>query len=138
MSQFHSLFDRAHLINEQSGEDSTVRTAEAISNSVFGRELTPQQKQIAGLAVHYTFGGSMAAIYGVAVELWPPLRNGWGLPFGAVVWLGAHVTTVPALGLSAPITQSPPENEAVEFGAHLVYGAVVETLRRALRNLPRA
>jgi hypothetical protein len=46
------------------------------------------------------------------------------------------VITVPAFGLSKPVTRSTPRREAVEFGAHLVYGAVVEVVRRLLR-MPR-
>jgi uncharacterized membrane protein YagU involved in acid resistance len=74
--------------------------------------------------------------YGAAVEVLPVLGTGLGMPFGAAVWLGAHVITVPALGLSEPVTRSTPLREAVEFGAHLVYGAVVEVVRRLLR-MPR-
>ena len=74
--------------------------------------------------------------YGAAVEVLPVLGTGLGMPFGAAVWLGAHVITVPVLGLSEPVTRSTPLREAVEFGAHLVYGAVVEIVRRLLR-MPR-
>ena len=84
--------------------------------------------------MHYGFGANVAAIYGTTAELAPPVSTGWGIPFGAAVWLGAHVITVPALGLSEPITHSAPRAEAVEFGAHLVYGAVAEGLRRFLRR----
>jgi putative membrane protein len=134
MSQFHSLFPDAESQKQQGKEDSTVKTAAAISRAVFHHELTPQQKKTAGPVVHYGFGASMAAIYGAAVEFAPRLRTGWGIPFGVAVWLGAHVITVPALSLSAPVTQSRPEEEAVEFGGHLVYGAIAEGLRRFLRT----
>ena len=55
------------------------------------------------------------------------------VPFGLAVWLGAHVITAPALGLSRPVTRSPVSMEAVELGAHVVYGAVTEFLRRLVR-----
>ena len=57
-----------------------------------------------------------------------------GLPFGASVWLGAHVIMVPALGLAAPPTRQPPAKEALEFVLHLVYGAVTEVVRRLVRR----
>jgi putative membrane protein len=132
MSKFHSLVQNAEPLTQR-GEDSTVKTAAAVSHNIFHRDLTPRQREIAGPAVHYSFGASTAALYGAAVEFVPLLCTGWGLPFGAAVWLGAHVITVPALGLSAPMTQSRPKEEVVEFGAHLVYGAVVEGLRRLFR-----
>ena len=136
MSQFHSFFQKVESSSEDKQEDSTVKTASAVSQKIFHHELTPHQKKIVGPVVHYGFGASIATFYGAAVEVLPVLRTGLGMPFGAAVWLGAHVITVPALGLSEPVTRSTPRREAVEFGAHLVYGAVVEGVRRLLR-MPR-
>jgi putative membrane protein len=141
MSEFYSLLLRAKsnlepLKNsEPLKEDSTVIAASAISQTLFHHELTPDQKTMAGPAVHYLFGATTAATYGLLVEFWDAARLGWGLPFGAAVWLGAHVITVPALGLSEPITRSAAGTEAVEGAAHLVYGAVVEVVRRSLREI---
>jgi len=134
MSQFHSALQKLKSSDQDKQEDSTVKTASAVSQGIFHHELTPQQKKIAGPAVHYGFGASIATFYGATVEILPVLRTGWGMPFGVAVWLGAHVMTVPALGLSEPVTRSTPRREAVEFGGHLVYGAVVESVRRLLRN----
>lgn len=133
MSQFHGLFQKPESPAAEKKEDSTVRAASAISQGVVHHHLAPDQKKMAGAAVHYGFGASMAALYGTTAEVSPGVRTGWGMPFGAAVWLGAHVITVPALGFSEPITESTPRKEAVEFGAHLVYGAVVEGLRSFLR-----
>jgi uncharacterized membrane protein YagU involved in acid resistance len=134
MNQFHSASQNLESSDQDKQEDSTVKTASAVSQRLFHHDLTSQQKKIAGPAVHYGFGASIATFYGAAVELLPVLRTGWGMPFGVAVWLGAHVITVPALGLSEPVTRSTPRREAIEFGAHLVYGAVVESIRRLLRN----
>ena len=96
MSQFHSFFQKAESPAEDEQEDSTVKTASAVSQKIFHHELTPHQKKIAGPAVHYGFGVSIASCYGATVEVLPILRTGLGMPFGAAVWLGAHVITVPA------------------------------------------
>jgi len=133
MSQLHALFQKSESPAAQGKEDSTVKAASRISEGLFHYRLTPDQKKIAGPAVHYGFGASMAALYGTAVEVRPIVRTGWGTSFGTAVWLGAHVITVPSLGLSEPVTHSTPRKEAVELGAHLVYGAVVEGLRSFLR-----
>jgi putative membrane protein len=133
MGQFHALFQNAETSSSQDKEDSTVKAASAISQGIFHHKLTPEQKKIAGPAVHYGFGVSMAVIYGTVVELEPVARLGYGMAFGATVWLGAHVITVPALGLSEPITQSTPAAEATELGAHLVYGVIAEGVRRLIR-----
>ncbi len=134
MSQFHLLFQKVESPSEVTSEDSTVKASSAVSQKIFHHQLTPDEKKIAGLAMHYGFGASIAAFYGAAVEVAPVLGRGGGTPFGASVWLGAHVITVPALGLSEPVSRSTPRQEAIEFGAHLIYGAVVESMRRLLRT----
>jgi putative membrane protein len=135
MSQFHSLFPQKAESppSQQAKEDSTARLASAISQNVFHHQLTARQKEIAQPAVHYAFGTSIAAMYGAAVEFNESFSIWLGMPFGAAVWLGAHVIAVPALGLSEPVTQSSPVQEAAEFSAHLVYGAVAEFVRRKSR-----
>ncbi|HEY7307588.1 MAG TPA: DUF1440 domain-containing protein [Bryobacteraceae bacterium] len=135
MSRFHALIAPKPQSSSASGkEDSTVLAAAAISRAVFHHELSAGQRKLAAPGMHYGFGASMGSIYGMLVEALPPAYLGWGLPFGVAVWLGAHVITVPALGLSEPVTQSAAAAEAAEFGGHLAYGAVVEGLRRVLRN----
>ena len=134
MAQFYVLLPKAESPAQQGTEDSTVKAAGAISQNVFHHKLTPQQKTIAGPMMHYGFGVSVAAIYGAVAEFAPVVRTGWGMPFGVGVWLAAHVIAVPALGLSEPVTESTPRKEVAEFGAHLLYGVVVESLRRLLRG----
>jgi putative membrane protein len=120
---------------QQEGEDSTEKTAKAVSRGLLGRELTEDQAKAAGPVVHYVFGSSAAALYGAATEYAPAATAGFGLPFGAAVWLGAHVIAVPALGLSPPVTQSPPSTEVAELLAHLLYGGVTELVRSRVRRL---
>jgi putative membrane protein len=117
-------------------DDATVKTADAVLRRLGGRPLTREQKPLAGTLVHYAFGGSVGALYGGVVELAPHARTGLGLPFGLAVWLGAHVITVPALGLAEPPTRRPLSKEAPELVLHLVYGAVTELVRRLLRGRP--
>ena len=88
---------------------------------------------MASQLVHYAFGGGVGAVYGGLAELAPRLATGFGVPFGLAVWLGAHVITVPALGLAEPPVRRPLATEAPELGLHLVYGAVAELVRRILR-----
>ncbi len=134
MSEFHSLLPKDEEQPQAADEDSTVKAASAIARGIFHHDLTSDQKKVAGPVVHYAFGSAAGALYGGFVEFSHDLPLGWGLPFGVAVWLGAHVITVPALGLSEPVTQADPGTEGGEFAAHLVYGFVVESVRRALRK----
>jgi uncharacterized membrane protein YagU involved in acid resistance len=115
-------------------EDSTAKTAAAISEGLFHHALAEEEKKVAGAAVHYGFGAGVGGVYGAVAEILPRVTKGGGVPFGTAVWLGAHVIMVPALGLSRPATQSPLPKEVAELAAHFVYGAVTELIRRLIRT----
>ena len=137
MAQFHSLAAKVPGMpppEPAPDEDSTVKTAAAISEGVFHHALSKDEKRVLGPAVHYGFGSLVAGVYGAVAEKLPIVKKAAGVPFGLAVWLGAHVITAPALGLSRPVTRSPVSMEAVELGAHVVYGGVTEFLRRLVRT----
>jgi Protein of unknown function (DUF1440) len=142
MWQMHGLIVKltggsASQPDQAQAEDSTAKTARMVAQPMLNRELTPAEAKVAGPIVHYAFGSSIAVAYGVAAEFVPSVTSGAGAPIGAAVWLGAHVFTVPALGLSPPVTQSPASLEIAEFFAHLAYGAVTELVRSGVRRLLR-
>ena len=62
-----------------------MRLANVISKGVVDRELTTQEKHTAGTLVHYVFGVTTGACYGVAAESLPTITAGVGLPFGTFV-----------------------------------------------------
>ncbi len=121
--------------SQQEGEvDSTVLTAQALARVLLRRELTEEEKKLGGNVVHYGFGAKVGAVYGALAEV-ASVNAGFGLPFGAAVWLGAHEIVVPALGLSKSPAEYPLKDHAAELAAHLVYGATTEAVRRAVRKL---
>lgn len=115
-------------------EDATVKVADGIARRLFHRPLAEDKKPLAGTLVHYAFGAGVGAMYGGVAAVVPRVTMAVGLPFGVAVWLGAHVITVPALGLAEPPTRRPFSKEALEFLLHLVYGAVTEVVRRLVRR----
>lgn len=116
-------------------EPATVKAAEALSESVFGHELTKSEKEVAGPAVHYAMGAGSAAVYGVLAEFVPEVTAGAGLPFGTAVWLLADEAAVPALGLSKGPTEYPLSTHAYALASHFVYGLTTELVRRGVRGL---
>ena len=115
-------------------EDATVKVALVVANRL-KIPLADADKDTAATLVHYAFGASVGAFYGGLAEAAPLATMGRGLPFGAAVWLGAHVLVVPALGLAKSPTRQPLRDEAQEFGLHLLYGLTTEVTRRALRRV---
>ena len=116
-------------------EPATVKAAEAISENVFGHELTKGEKDVAGPAVHYVMGAGSAAIYGVLAEFAPGVTAGAGVPFGTAVWLVADEAAVPALGLSKGPTEYPLSTHVYSLASHFVYGLTTEFVRRGVRRL---
>ena len=116
------------------GDDATERLASALSEGLLGRELTESEKESGGTAVHYAFGVTTGALYGMAAELAPAVTAGAGLPFGMLVWVAADEGIVPALGLSKPPTDYPLSTHAYSISTHLVYGLTAELVRRAVRG----
>src|SRR6185295_9863756 len=49
-------------------EDTTVRAASAVAESLFDHRLTQSEKKIAGPAVHYILGTGVGGLYGAAAE----------------------------------------------------------------------
>lgn len=115
-------------------DDTTVKAASAISEGIFGHELTKDEKKIAGPAVHYALGTAVGGLYGAAAEAMPEVASGKGLPFGAAFWLVVDETAVPVLGLSKPPTEYPVSTHVYALASHLVYGLTAELVRRTLRR----
>jgi hypothetical protein len=115
-------------------DDTTVRTASAISEGLFHHRLTPGEKKIAGPAVHYVLGTGVGGLYGAAAEVAPNVTMGMGVPFGAAFWLVVDEGAVPLLGLSKAPTAYPLSTHVYALSSHFVYGITAELVRRALRN----
>jgi uncharacterized membrane protein YagU involved in acid resistance len=116
------------------GDDATMKAAEAISDTVASRPLSKQERQKAGSVIHYAFGSSVGAAYGVLAELAPRTTIAWGSLFGAALWLSADEIAVPALGLSKSPREYPATTHASALAAHLVYGMTADAVRRAIRT----
>ena len=115
-------------------DDTTVRTASAISKGIFDHKLTPGEKKIAGTAVHYLLGTGVGGLYGAAAEIAPNVTAAAGLPFGAVFWLVVDEGAVPLLGLSKGPRAYPLSIHAYALSSHFVYGLTAEIVRRAVRG----
>ncbi len=138
MNQFQAAIsavggDEQEADQPDAPEPATVQAAEALSKGVIDHPLTRREKQWAGPAMHYGFGGVMGAIYGVATEVLPAAKAGTGSGYGAALWLAADEAVVPALGLAGPPQDHPASTHASALASHLVYGFTTELVRRGVR-----
>lgn len=115
-------------------DDTTVRTASAISEGLFDHKLTEAEKKIGGTAVHYSLGTGVGGLYGAVAEVAPEITGGAGLPFGAAFWLVVDEGAVPLLGLSKAPNKYPLSTHVYALTSHFVYGVTAELVRRAVRK----
>jgi uncharacterized membrane protein YagU involved in acid resistance len=124
--------------NEQNEpkEDATMKAADAIVSTVTGgRHLSFEEKEKGGPVVHYAFGALMGGLYGAVAEYSPAARTGFGIAFGSALFAGADLVAVPALHLSGSSADAPVSTLATPFAAHIVYGAITESVRRLIRAM---
>ena len=126
---------------EEQKEDSTMKAAGKISEEI-GRPLSREGRKKAGPWVHYAFGTSVGAVFGVATEMEPASVRGInpvvvGTAYGTVVFLAAHEVAVPALKLSSNPLKEPIQDQIAEFVSHLLYGIGTALTYDGLRRLKR-
>ena len=119
---------------DEEEDDAPERLANAISVGIFKHELTERQKDVAGVGFHYAMGATSGALYGAIAEIIPEAKAGFGLPFGAAVWLIADEGILPAAGLSKSPAEYPLSIHAYAFASHLVFGLTTELVRRTVRK----
>jgi hypothetical protein len=73
-------------------------------------------------AMHWGYGSSAAALYGILAGSLRRPHALYGLPFGAAVWATSYVI-LPAGGLYKPIWDYDAKTLAIDLSAHLAYGA---------------
>jgi putative membrane protein len=115
-------------------EPATVRTASAISEGVFGHNLTAREKEIAGPVVHYAVGTTAGAVYGLAAEYEPDVTTLAGIPFGAAFWMIVDEGALPLLGLAKGPMAYPISTHAYALASHLVFGLTTEVIRSTVRR----
>ena len=124
---------------EEQREDSTIKMAGKISQ-IIGRPLSPEDRKKAGPWVHYAFGTSVGAAFGLATEGEPNSLRGInpalkGVAYGSFVFLAAHEVAVPALKLSSNPLKEPIPDQIAEFLSHLIYGVGTALAYEAITRL---
>lgn len=111
---------------KQAGENATEKVAVRLSEGVFHRRLTGDQKKCAGPAVHYTYGALVGGLYGALVERAKSVRARAGVPYGAALCMLSGEVAVPLLRLSRKPTQYPASTHLLALASHAVYGTTTD------------
>jgi hypothetical protein len=123
---------------QEEKEDATMKAAGKVGE-LAGHPLTRKQEKKASPFVHYGFGATMGALYGVLHEMAPkPMRKMSpvlaGVGYGSALFVGADEVAVPSLGLSESPKKSPLSTHVYGLASHVVYGVTGEMIRRTVRK----
>jgi hypothetical protein len=72
--------------------------------------------------MHWAYGASAGALYGILAGSLRSPRAAYGLPFGAAVWAAGYAI-LPAGGLYKPIWEYDADTLVWDLAGHLAYGA---------------
>ncbi len=97
-----------------------------------GIEMTPEQHELAGVAVHYAIGISPAIVYAIVRDKLPVRGPARGLLYGLGLFLLQDEGVNAATGLSAKPQDYPWQAHARGLVSHLVYGVVTEVVLDAM------
>jgi uncharacterized membrane protein YagU involved in acid resistance len=97
-----------------------------------GRRVTVPQRLRAQQVIHYGMGAGLGVAYAAAASRWPAATRARGALAGVAIYVGAHGTLLPALGIQRPPWRLSPAAVAWESTSHLVFGVALEAARSAL------
>ncbi len=132
---------RAKPEKREEREDSTMKVAGTISEEI-GHPLSRKERKKAGPWIHYAFGTSVGAVFGLTTEMGPDSVRAInpvlaGAAYGTAVFLAAHEVAVPALKLSSNPLKEPVSNQIAEFASHLIYGVGTALTYQGMNKLKR-
>lgn len=119
---------RSHHRGVSPGE----RAVAVLARQVTSTPITPRRREQFGSVLHYGFGATAGAVYGLLARRWPGVTAGRGLAYATAVWLVADEVLVPAMGLTDPPHRTPLRRHGYALVGHWAYGAALEAVRRAV------
>ena len=96
--------------------------AKQVIEALIRRELPDSRAAPVSTVMHWGYGSSAAALYGILAGSAREPRLVYGLPFGAAVWCGDYLI-LPEAGIYKPIWQYDAKTLAADLSGHLAYGA---------------
>jgi hypothetical protein len=97
-----------------------------------GVKLSEEQRQQAGMAIHWALGAGAGAVYGVLRNRVPGADGGAGLLFGTAFWLAIDEGANYALRLTPGPTAFPWQTHARGLAGHLVFGVAAHAALEAV------
>jgi hypothetical protein len=115
----------------RAGRTAYESAAERVAR-LLGRELSQEERQRLGVAIHWFLGIGAGVAYGVYGRNVPTFRRAGGGGFGTAFWAAVDEGMVTLLGLTPPPKAFPWQTHARGLAGHLAYGVAAEQTLRVL------
>ena len=102
------------------------------AKTVAERIYPPHPHAASADGIHWGFGMTAGAAYGVLAEFYPAATSREGVNFGMTLLALTHETALPAL--AAPVKAETTREKTSEIASHIIFGLVTETVRRTVRK----
>ncbi|MDQ6884121.1 MAG: DUF1440 domain-containing protein [Candidatus Dormibacteraeota bacterium] len=110
-----------------------AKVGKRLAEAFLQRELSASYAQLMTNVMHWGYGVSWGAAYGLVAESGRSRSPLWGLPFGAGVWAGDYVV-LPLGKFYKPIWEYDARTLWKDLSAHLVFGLATATSFALLRR----
>lgn len=132
------LYERENKVARQREDDARDgKTAYGVAAEkaarVAGTELSADERDRYGEAIHWLLGIGAGVLYGALKPRSEAASRAGGLLFGAAFWLLMDETVTPALGLTKGPLAFPWQTHARGLAGHLVFGSVANTTLAAIQ-----
>lgn len=128
----HEAKEARKAEDEARGNKTAYGVAAEKAAGAVGAELSEEQLQQTGAAIHWVLGTAAGAVYGVLRDRVPGVDKGAGLFFGAAFWLVIDEGANYALRLTPGPTAFPWQTHARGLAGHLVFGVAAHATLKAL------
>lgn len=122
-------------VKEWEGAPAPAQIGKRLYEALFQRELPSSRAGAVNNVMHWGYGLSWAAAFGLAAGSARSRRLRWGPLFGTVVFLSDYVI-LPPTGLYQPLWEYDAKTILKDWTSHLIYGTVAGATLRGLLGSP--
>ena len=122
-----------YKLQQTEASTTPAEVAKRIIEGVFHRSVPEERTEMLNQAMHWSYGTSWGAGYGIIQSSRHGSMLRAGAMYGLAVW-AASLVHLPAMQLAPPVWEYPPSQLASDTGFHLIYGVATALAYAALRG----
>lgn len=127
------VYELGSRLSKWEDAPAPAQVGKRITEGFLQRELPAENAALMNNIMHWGYGLTWGALFGILAGSLRRTRLAYGVPFAAGVWANSYAV-LPLAKLYKPIWQYPVPVLAKDFGGHVVYGVTTAACFRLLRG----